>query len=491
MVEQAQTRITPGIDGAGLKPAPIAVKTALRSLAIVTTLFRKLMTALLCAALIAAGSERASAQGAPNIIRDAEIEGFLRLIAKPIFSAAGINPGAARVYVIADSHINAFVAGGQRIFINTGLISKTRTPNEIAGVIAHESGHISGGHLARLNNEIARASTERIIGMLVGAAAMVGGAMANNSSAAQMGKGVIMGSQGMAQRNLLAYQRSMEASADQAALKYLAATKQSPKGMLDLFGRMANDAIASLDGADPYAFSHPMPLDRIRTLEVEARKSPNFDKTDNAGMVLRHQLAKAKLAGFLESPQQVFTIYPKSDVSLPARYARAIALFRRGDIGNAIPIIDSLIADLPEDPYFYELKAQAYLENGQPANGLPAIAKARTMLPNNALILELNAALLLAMEQPSKSDEALSLLRRARQAEPDLPALYKDMARAYGMKNDIARANLATAEYAWLTGDIKMAQEKAQAAQDRLPQGTPEWLRANDLVTFTKNKSRK
>ena len=445
--------------------------------------------ALLAAASLVLTSPSAWAAGknpnaGPSIIRDAEIEGLLRNMSRPIFKAAGINAGAVKVYVIADDNINAFVAGGQRSFIHTGLLTKAHTPGEVIGVLAHESGHIAGGHLARLNNELAQASTERIIGMLIGAAAMVGGAAAGVQGASKAGSGIMAGSQGIAQRNLLAYQRSMEAAADQAALKYLAATKESPAGMLSLFEQLANNSLASLDRADPYLQSHPMPFDRIQTLQQEAKKSPYYEKADDPGLVLRLSLAKAKLAGFMEPPQKVFQRYPSSDNSLPARYARSIAMFRRGDIKNAMPIIDSLTRDLPESPYFWELKAQAYMENGQAAKGIPAIRKARQLLPNNGLLTHLHAAILLATEDPSQADEALSLLRLAKKTEADMPVIYKDMARAYGMKGDAARADLAAAEFAWASGDRDLALKKAKLAQDRFKRGTPEWLRANDLVTF-------
>lgn len=431
----------------------------------------------------------AQSKGAANnlgLIRDAEIEGLLRNMTRPIFKAAGINPGAVKVYVIADDRINAFVAGGQRIFIHTGLLTKARTPSEVIGVMAHETGHIAGGHLARLNNELERASTERIIGMLVGAAAMVGAAASGNKNAVGAGRGIIAGTQGMAQRNLLAYQRSMEASADQSALRYLETTKQSPKGMLTLFNKLATDNLATLANADPYMFSHPMPFERIRTLEREAKQSPYFEKSEDPGLVLRLDLAKAKLAGFMNSPQKVFQKYPPSNTSLPSRYARAIAMFRRGDIKNAMPILDSLTDELPENPYFWELKAQAFMENGQPAKGIPSIKKARELLPNSGLLQHLNAAILLRTENPKFADEALSLLRLAKKSEPDMPVIYKDMARAYELKGDSARADLAAAEFAWTTGDKELAVKKAKLAQDRFKHGTPEWLRANDILTFAK-----
>ena len=447
---------------------------------------KRFLAGLLALSLVAAPAA-AQNQG-PNLIRDAEIEGLLRQFARPIFKAAKINDNSVRVYLIADDSINAFVAGGQRIFVHTGIFTKTKSPNEVIGVIAHETGHISGGHLARLSNEMATANTERIIGMLAGVAAMVGGAASGSNAAAQAGQGLLVGSQVAAQRGLLSYQRSMESAADQAALKYLQATGQSPRGMLTLFGVLANESLASLSQADPYAFSHPMPFDRIRTLEVEAKKSPYFDKGDNPGLVLRYQLAKAKLHGFLQSSQRVFQRYPSTDQSLPARYARSIALFRKGDIINALPIIDSLIETMPQNPYFWELKAQALLENGQAERGLPAIDQARKLLPNSGLLQLLNAQILISTEKPANADKALSLLTLAKKTEDDSPELFKQMAAAYAIKGDVPRAELATAEYAWMIGDKEMAIKKAKRAQDAFKHGSREWLRANDLLTFASRK---
>ncbi|MCA0432559.1 MAG: M48 family metalloprotease [Proteobacteria bacterium] len=426
----------------------------------------------------------------PNLIRDAEIEGFLRQLARPIFKAAGINPRSVRVYLIADDRINAFVAGGQRIFIHTGLLTKAKTPNEIVGVLAHESGHVAGGHLASLNSELERASAERIIGMLLGAAAMVGGAIAGSKQTTRAGSGVLMGSQGMAQRNLLSYQRAMEASADQAAIKYLSATQQSAAGMLSLFQRLANDSIAMADRMDPYMQSHPMPLDRIRSIELAARKSPYFNKKDEPGMILRHELIKAKLMGFMESPQKVYQAYPPSNDSLPARYARAIAMFRKGDLRGAIPVINTLTAELPQNPYFWELEAQAYLENGQPQLGLPAIKTAMELLPNNSLLQALNAQMLLATENPANATAAIRLLQKAIRVEADTASFQKDLARAYALKGDFGRAELATAEYSLMTGDRNNAIERAKSAQTKLAEGTPEWVRAGDILNFASRKKK-
>jgi predicted Zn-dependent protease len=451
--------------------------------------FRKILSTSVSAALLLLNIDlQAHAADGPNLIRDAEIEGLMRLYSRPIFKAAGINPDAVKVYLIADPRINAFVAGGQRIFINTGLITRSDTPNEVIGVLAHESGHIAGGHLAKMNSAMAQASTEQLVGMLVGVAAMVGGVAAGNGDAAKAGQGVIMGAQGLGQRGFLAYQRGMESTADESALKYLATSGQSAKGMLTLFRVLANESLASTTRADPYLLSHPMPLDRVRTLEAKVKASPFVDKLDDPALVLRHKLAQAKLSGFMDSAQTVFQRYPTSDKSLPARYARGIAMFRRGDIKNAIPVIDTLTAELPQDPYFWELKAQAYLENSRAEEGLPAIRKARALLPNNALLMVLEAQILLGTESSSHADEALNVLRLAKKTERDMPAIYKFQGQAYALKKDLPRAELSTAKFAWLTGDKKLAIEKATAVQNYFKHGTPEWLEANDILTFTSKK---
>lgn len=423
----------------------------------------------------------------PGVIRDAEIEGLLRIYSAPIFHAAGINVKSAQVVVIGEQSINAFVANGQRIFVNSGLITRAPDPNTVIGVLAHESGHIAGGHLAKLNNAMNEASTEAIVGTLLGVAAVVGGAVAGNTDAARAGTGVIFGAQGAAQRGLLVYQRSMEATADESAMRYLEATHNSAKGMLGLFRILANESLASTTGADPYAYSHPLPFDRLRTLEATAQASAYYNKPDDAGLVLRHKLAQAKLTGFLDQ-QQVFVKYPTSDGSVPSRYARAIAYFRRGDLNAAMPLIDSLTSAMPQYPYFWELKAQAYLENGKLAEALPAIIKARALLPNNALLQILHAQILLSAENPAQADQAISLLKQARLQEPDEAEIYKFLAQAYGLKNEIAQAELATAEFAFATGDRKLAVEKAAHAKKYLTKSTPEWQRANDIENIGSKK---
>ncbi len=401
---------------------------------------------------------------------------------------AGINEGAAKIYLINDPSINAFVAGGQRIFINTGLLVQAKTPNEVIGVLAHETGHISGGHLARMGQQMDKASTTAILGMLLGAAAVVGGAATGQGGATEMGQGVILGSQSLAQRNLLSYARAQEAAADQAAVKYLDQSGQSGEGMLTLFQTLANQSLGSLQNVNPYVMSHPMPLDRIRNLEQIVKKSPNYGKPDSPALVMRHKLMQAKLTGFIDSPQQVYQRYPRSDMSLPARYARAIAAFRVGDLKSALPDIDGLIKEQPKNPYFWELKGQALIEGGRPADAVAPLQQAVKLAPQAGLIQIMLAQAQLGTENNANATAALKTLQQAARTESDNVSLWRFRAVAYGKLGDIPNAELATAEAAIRSGDRELATQKAKSALGKFPKGTPEWVRANDILNFTAKK---
>jgi predicted Zn-dependent protease len=444
---------------------------------------------VLATCLVVQSAYPAWAQGVNlPLIRDAEIESLMRIYTKPIFRVAGITEGAAKVYLVRQPNINAFVAGGQRIFINTGLLSQAKTPNEVIGVLAHETGHIAGGHLARMGAQMDKATTQAIIGMLIGAAAMAGGMAAGSSGASQAGAGVFMGTQGLVSRNLLAYVRAQESSADQAAIKFLDETGQSGRGMLTLFQKLANQSMGSLKNVNPYVMTHPMPLERIRNLEVSVKKSPFYDRNDPDDLVLRHRLMQAKLAGFLNGAQQVFQQYPPTDKSLPARYARSIAAYRMGDLKNALREIGALIEAQPGYAYFWELKGQALLESGHAAEAVPPLAKAAKLSNGNGLIQVMLAQALLQDESRGNAQAALKLLKGSVRSERESPQLHAQMAIAYARLGNIPLADLSTAEAAILRGDRELASQKAQLAAQKLKQGSPDWIRAKDILNFAEQK---
>ena len=449
----------------------------------------KALASLLLALLVSlAGVQNTRAQ--TGLIRDAEIEGLLRLYAVPLFRAAGLNPNAVRVYLINSDTLNAFVANGQRIFVHTGLLTRTRTPNELIGVLAHETGHIAGGHLATLGGAMDRASTQAIIGMLLGAAAAIGGAAAGNSEVSRAGGSIMAGGSHIARANLLSYLRAQESAADQAAARYLRATKQSARGMLRLFERMASQSIVSLQYTDPYARSHPLERSRMRALETDAKKSPYFNKKDSPALLLRHELMQAKLVGFL-LPRQVFRKYPRSKRTLPAHYARAIAYFNAGDLRSSLTELEILLKAQPKNPYFWELAGQAILNAGKPRKALPSLRKAVKFSKGAPLIRILLAQAMLATGDRRQARPALEQLRIAQRRENRSPQLHLEFARAYGSLGQIPRADLATAEAAIRTGDFKLAKLKAAQAKRKLKRGSTAWRRADDILNVRPPKKRK
>jgi predicted Zn-dependent protease len=446
---------------------------------------------LIAVALASAGGgpalEKARAQeqatrGLP-IIRDTEIEQLMRDYATPILKTAGLAKQNVRVVILNDRSFNAFVMDGRHIFINAGALFDANTPNEVIGVFAHETGHLAGGHLMRLREKLATAQTASIIGLLAGVGAMVAGARSGGGSGGNIGAAAIMAPQSAIMHSLLAYVRTQEDQADHAGVKFLTATHQSAKGMLDLFKRLANESLFNSRYVDPYLQTHPLPPDRVAALEVMAKSSPYFDVKDPPELQLRHDLMRAKLSGFLDRPDTVARRYPLGDHSLPARYARAISTYRHGALRDALVQIDGLIQSEPNNPYFYELRGQALLEGGHPAEAIAPLRHAVTLAHGAPLIDIMLGQALIATNNTKNAEEAVPLLRAALRQEPEAPDAYAQLAMAYGRKGDLAQADLAAAQAAFNRGDLKTARQLATRAKTRLPVGSPAWVQADDIVS--------
>jgi predicted Zn-dependent protease len=422
-------------------------------------------------------------QKGPNILRDTETERLLTEYTRPILRVAGLEKQNIQVVIINDPTFNAFVADGHRIFVNYGAIMQAETPNQLIGVLAHETGHLAGGHLAKLHQQLAQLQTQMIIAMVLGAGAIVAGAAKGSTGVADAGAAAVAGPQAMIQRTLLSYQRQQEESADKAGVKFLNATGQSPKGMYETFKRLADQTLFAAHGADPYLMSHPMPAERVEALEGLARSSPYWDKKDDPALQARHDLARAKIVAFMERQDSVYRRYPLSNTSLPARYARAITTYLHGDLNSALTQIDALIQAQPNNPYFYELRGQALLEGGRPAEAIAPLHKAIALSNNAPLIEMLLGQALVATDNKAYTDEAITILRAAVARESEAPLGFSQLAMAYGKKGDYAEADLASAQAAYLRGDNKTARELASRAKTRFAIGTPGWVKADDIVT--------
>lgn len=427
----------------------------------------------------------------PAIIRDAEIEALLRDYTRPILKVAGLGQQNVEVVLIGDRSFNAFVADGKRIFVNVGALMDSETPNQIIGVLAHETGHIAGGHLARMREQIAGLQTMAIVGMLLAGAGVAAGAAAGGSSSAVGGAaaGAITAPQEMIRRSLLSYQRSEENAADRSAVRYLTETQQSAKGMLETFKRFESEQLFLSKRIDPYLLSHPMARERIAALEELAKASPYYNAKDPPALQARHDLMRAKLYGFVERPDVVARRYPLSDTSLPAQYARAISAYRFGNVNDAVGKIDALIAKQPGNPYFLELKGQALLEAGRAGQAVAPLKQAVSMTGGNPLIRAMLGQALVQSGNPAYTDEAIRELVFATQRDPNSASAWRSLAMAYGRKGDLANADLASAQSYMASGEFRTGQEIAARARQRFPQGSPGWLKADDILNFKPPKT--
>lgn len=436
-------------------------------------LFCKTFASLLVAlAMLLSGP--ASAQSI-SLIRDTEIESIIRGYATPVFLAAGLDPTNVRIYIVNDRQINAFVAGGQNLFINTGLLMQSTDANQVIGVIAHEAGHIAGGHLSRVHEALARGTAESILSMVLGAAAALAGRP-------DIGFAVMTGGQNIAVRNFLQYSRTQESAADAAAMNYLESTGQSARGLATFLGKLADQEILSPVRQDPYLRTHPLGSDRIQALSDFISRARHSDAPIKPELQRQHQRMLAKLRAFLEDPALTMQRYPTSDSSDEARYARAIAQHRSSDFKSALATIDGLIADNPADAYYLELKGQMLFESGKPREAVAAYEQAAKLLPHAPMIRLDLARAQLATNDPALLPAATENLRASVAREPNRPFVWRQLAIAYGRAGDEAESALALAEEAMLLNKPVDARYHAGKAERLLPTGSPGWMKAQDII---------
>ncbi len=438
-----------------------------------------LLTRIALLAILLLGLPPHSARADDNkrsFIRDAEIENSIRAMATPLLQAAGLDPDAVHFHIIVDPTLNAFVAGGQNEFIHTGLLLRAKNASQLIGVIAHETGHIAGGHLARMEGEIGGASTEALVATLLGVAA---GAATGRGD---VGAAVAMGGQQMAMDNVLAFSRANEASADQAGLKFLDATHQSARGMLSFMETLLGEELLVTANQDPYVRTHPLTEDRVAFIRNWVDHSQWSDAPTRPEFAEMFRRMQAKLYAFLEPPIRTFERYKASDTSIEARYARAIAAYRKPDLPTALGLIDGLIAERPNDPYFHELKGQMLFENARVADAVGPYQRAVQLLPDNALLRVELGQVETELDSPADLKDATDNLTYATEREPDDPSSWHFLGVAYTRLGNEAMATYAMAEEALLTGRASDAAYLAGKAERLLPvKHGPVWLRLQDI----------
>jgi predicted Zn-dependent protease len=436
------------------------------------TVVRIFFIAILLTALTTAPAE---SQGRIRLIRDAEIENIIRSYSTPIFSAAGLVDESVSIHLVLDPRLNAFVAGGQRVFINTGLLMRAENANQVIGVIAHEVGHIAGGHLARVQEELRNAEIKAVLATIIGVA--VGAASGDGAAAGT----IVRGGQGVALTDLLKYNRTQEASADAAALKYLDRTGQSARGLAEFFRLLQTDTRLQGGREHPYLSSHPLTSDRISVVEGHLALSRYANVEPPRDQVIDHQMMRAKLIGFMQPLGNVLRIFPDSDESMPARYARSTAYYRDGNLGVAVPLVDSLIAESPKNAYFYELKGQMLFENGRLEESIEPYAKSVELAPDEPLLRVGLARSQIETGNPALLEDAKANLEVAAGQEPDIREIWRLATIVNGRLGQMGDMALAQAEYELRGGQNVAARSLADRAIDQLPTGSPGWLRAQDI----------
>lgn len=434
--------------------------------------FRAFVVLLLSFALLV---QPAAAQ---SILRDAETEALLNDLARPLVIAAGLEPRNVELILIQDKEINAFVAGGQAVYLHSGLITQADNANQVQGVIAHELGHITGGHIVRFGEGAKAATGITILSLLLGAAAMAMGG-------GEAGMGIISAGQQAAMSKFLAFNRTQESSADAAGVSFLNKAGISGRGSIEFFQKLRKQEYrlsSSYADVDPYAQTHPLSADRAATLEGDYRASPAWNAKTDPALEARFLRVKAKLAGFVDDPKVTLTNYPESDQSIPARYARAYAWHRSAYPDRAVQEVDKLIGAQPHDPYFLELKGQILLESGKPKEALVPLREAVARTQNAPLISGLLGHALLATEDKANLAEARQVLRTAVARDNDNPFAWYQLGIVYSQEGDLARAALATAERYSMQGRPSLALVNAETAMRGIPEGSPDWIRAQDIA---------
>ncbi len=418
------------------------------------------------------------ANGQPmSLIRDTETETVIRSYLDPLLYAAGLNPYAVQLHIVNDPSINAFVSGGQHMFIHTGLITNLESANQLIGVLAHETGHIAGGHLIR-TREGARAAG---VPMLLSVAAGLAIALAGLPEA---GMALMMSGQGFAMGSFFAFTRAQESIADQSAIRYLEATGQSGRGMLELFARFEGQEILTYQRQQNYVRSHPAPRDRIGQLENLVEASTYADKKDSYEVEHAFLMLRAKLRGYTNPPAATLRLYPDTDISPAARYARAMAYFRQPNMAKAFEEIESLLEEDPNNPYFLEMYGQINVDMGRIAEGVRPYEKSVELKPDAPQIRAAFGSALLSTGIPDNVERAKEELELALEQDRDLWFGWYELAKAYNQLGLQGEAQLATAERYFTVGAYPLAVQFAYRAQQRLENGTRDWQRANDIMAI-------
>lgn len=409
-----------------------------------------------------------------TLINDTEIEKEITNIIMPIAKAADIPENRLKIYIVRDDSFNAFVRGGEDIFVYTGLLKQIKNPNALRAVVAHELGHTIGGHMVqisqRMHDEIVRA----LIIQTLGVGLMVAG---GNPSA---GAGVMAGATGIAQQSLLSFSRDEERMADDMAIDLMIRANQNPNGLIEVFEQMRDISGEFESRINPNRINHPLTSERMNNAKLKIsklKKIPTQQKSAIAQENKNYEILRAKLIGYLDTDKNVIIKYPYTDKSDAAIYARAIANMQSGNLDTAKTGTQTLIARNPNNPYYYELLGDIEYQYGAYDDSVASYEKSLKLTKNAP---QIETALALVLSERNKlgdKERAKELCKRVILTEPS-PLSYWILARV----TDGGESDWAMAEYYNMNGDKKNAKKYAKSAQKKSKKDSPEYIKSGDIL---------
>ena len=445
--------------------------------------FTQAVLGLAAIATIGAGAARAQELPEGTMLSDTEIGMTLAAFGRPIFTAGGLDPNQIQLHMIVDDSINAFATRGNNMFLNTGLLLKSHNSNEVIGVMAHEAGHIAAGHTIVTAQDVAGPNTISLLSTLLGIAAGVA------TGKPDLGMAIMMGGQRAAIGQYLTFSRGVEAQADQFALKALQGSHQSAKGLYDFFDRLQGEEALYISHPDPYVSNHPITRDRMNAVQTSMESSPYTSQPPDPELERQYRRMVAKLYAFLKPQVATLQKYPEKDTSVEGRYARVIAYYRRSQFDKALPLVDGLIAEVPKDPFFWQIKGDMLLSRSQTEPAIEAYREALKVLPNATEIIVAMAHAMIESRQDHAA-EAQTALKHALVVDPENPEAWDLLATSYNRDNNPGLSAYAAAERAILTGQFGDVARYSNEAEKLLEKGTPTWYRLQDIKVLAQNALR-
>jgi len=398
-------------------------------------------------------------RGQGLVIEDPEVSDYIQEIGHSLSSHAEEGQHQFNYFVVRDPAINAFAMPGGFIAINSGLIVATHNENELAGVMAHETAHVTQRHLVRGMIDQTHAGLVSVAAML---AAILLGATAGRGDPGAM-EGAILATQSAAIQHQINYTRSQEFEADRVGIGTMASAGYDPLAMASFF-----QALERM-GPEPsrtkqieFLLDHPLSAERVAEARNRAEQIGRISRADS----LSYLLIRERLRSLVQNPQAAREYYAHllkngAGLTVQDRYGKAVADIYARDPAAAIPDLRALLREYPKVTQFYGTLGQAYLANGEPKESQAVLDKALLLFPRNVPITLRLAETLMRAGDNQRAQLILDDLFNQVEPTPNQARLVAKAANAAG---NIADSYYYMADFYLMNGDLLSASNQLQLA---------------------------